>query len=264
MVSMCTYERRDVLAESLAVFARQLLARGCFGLVVVNDGSSDGTAEMLDALDYPVPIRILHTENGGLASSRNTGLGRARGELVMFVNDDTIPARDCVARHIAAHPSHPGERLCVLGTFGPPPDALAYALTPYLEQSSEVFGYGHMESGSRHGAFKSMTCNVSVSLAAVRATGAFEESFRHYGCEDTDLGFRLEAAGFSVLFDRTARATHRHVLNVDDLEKLQRTVGAAYVRLFRKHPPALTLWGHQGRTIASCRTRIDAVRDSTR
>jgi GT2 family glycosyltransferase len=262
-VSMCTYERREVLAESLAAFARQLLTPGRFELVVVNDGSSDGTAEMLDALDCPVPIRILHTENRGLAAARNTGLGCARGELVMFVNDDTIPARDCVARHIAAHRSHPGERLCVLGTFEQPPDALTNALTRYLEQSSEVFGYGQMESGSRYGAFKFMTCNVSVALAAVRATGAFDESFRHYGCEDTDLGFRLEAAGFSVLFDRTARATHRHVLDVDDLEKRQRTVAAAYVRLFRKHPHALAQWGHQGRTIASCRAQIDSVRDST-
>jgi GT2 family glycosyltransferase len=262
-VSMCTYERRDVLAESLAAFARQLLAPGRFELVVVNDGSSDGTAEMLDALDYPVPIRILHTENRGLAAARNTGLGCARGELVMFVNDDTIPARDCVARHIAAHRSHRGERLCVLGTFEQPLDALTNTLTRYLEQSSEVFGYGHMESGSRYSAFKFMTCNVSVSLAAVRATGAFDESFRHYGCEDTDLGFRLEAAGFSVLFDQTARATHRHVLNLDDLEKRQRTVAAAYVRLFRKHPHALAQWGHQGRTIASCRAQIDSVRDST-
>lgn len=244
-VSLCTYQRRQVLEKCLEAFCRQTVPIGTFELVIVDDGSTDGTREWLDRLDLPVPARIIHRPNGGLAAARNSGLTIARGRYVLFVNDDTIPAPDLVERHLAAHAGHAGERLCILGAFHQPPDGLRTALMAHLEQSNEVFGFADLESGERYDGMRFWTCNVSAPLTAVREAGGFDPSFRHYGCEDTDLGLRLEQLGYRVLFEPRALAWHLHVLDLDDFARRQRTVARAFVRLFRKHPRALERWGMQ-------------------
>lgn len=245
-VSICTYQRREVLEECLEAFCRQTVPVGTFELVIVDDGSTDGTREWLDRLELPVPARIVHRPNGGLAAARNSGLALARGRYVLFVNDDTIPAPDLVERHLAAHAGRPEERLCVLGAFAQPPEGLRTALMAHLEGSTEVFGYAELTPGETYDGMRFWTCNVSVPLAAVREVGGFDPTFRHYGCEDTDLGLRLEGIGYRVLYEPRARACHRHVLDFDEFARRQRTVARAFVRLFRKHPHALERWDSQG------------------
>ncbi|MCB9913719.1 MAG: glycosyltransferase [Planctomycetes bacterium] len=244
-VSLCTYQRRDVLAECVESFARQLLAPGTFELVLVDDGATDGTREYVDRLELPIPLRVVHRENGGLAAARNSGLAVARGELVLLVNDDTIAAPDLVEAHLAAHERLAGAKVCVLGTFEQPQAALDNALMRYLEHSTEVFDYARLKPGPLDG-LHFYTCNVSAPLDAIRAVGGYDPSFRHYGCEDTDLGLRLEAAGYVVHFDPRARAEHRHLMGFEDLRRRQLTVSRAFVRLFRKHPAMIARWnvGH--------------------
>lgn len=252
VVSMCTFNRRDVLAESLEAFARQEVAPGTFEIVITNDGSSDGTMELLDALTLDIPFRIVHQENKGLSAARNAGLRETGAPLVLFVNDDTIPAVDCIERHLDAHARETGP-IAVLGTFEQPAATMTNALTNVLETSDKVFGFNSMEDGHRYDCMRFMTCNVSVPLRSVRQVGCFDETFRHYGCEDTDLGLRLATLGYEVLFDASARAMHRHVLTLDDLRHRQKTVSAAFVHLYRKHPHALRAWGITGVTADGCR-----------
>ena len=256
-VSLCTYNRRETLRECLAGFSRQLLAPGTFEIVLVDDGSSDGTAEALEGLQLPVPVRHVAQPNGGLSAARNTGLELARGRLVLFVNDDTIAFPDLVERHLEAHRGAGGEKTCVLGSFEQPAEALDNALLRYLEGSGEVFGYAEMVAGERYDAMRFYTCNVSVPLADVRAVGGYDESFRHYGCEDTDLALRLEALGHRVLYEPRARALHRHAMDFAYVQRRARTVARAYVRLMRKHPDVLERWNNRSLSIASCREDLD-------
>ncbi|MEM7309787.1 MAG: glycosyltransferase [Planctomycetota bacterium] len=253
-VSLCSFNRRTVLRECLESLCRQQLAPGTFEVVLVDDGSSDGTAEMLADLDYPVPVRHLRRPNGGLSAARNTGLAVARGELVLFINDDTIAFPDLVERHLAAHRlARAGRRkVAVLGSFEQPQRELGGALLRYLEGSNEVFGYADMVPGKLQDAFAFYTCNVSVPLADVRRVGGYDESFRHYGCEDTDLALRLEALGYSVVYDPRARALHRHAMDFDYVCRRAKTVARAYVRLMRKHPQALSRWNNEALTQEYC------------
>ncbi len=255
-VSFCTYDRAGVLPESLAAFCRQLVPHGTYELVIVDDGSRDETAALLERIDFPVPVQRVQRANGGLAAARNTGLELARGRLVLFVNDDTIAAPELVAEHLRAHAalaaaddSHPW---AVLGSFEQPPAALDNLLLRYLEHSTEVFAYSAMRPEVDYDGLRFYTCNVSVPLAAVRAAGDFDTDFRHYGCEDTELALRLEAQGLRVRFVPTARARHRHFMDFDYFARRQRMVAKAFVRLFRKHPHALARWGAQGLTKAAC------------
>lgn len=238
-VILCTYNRRDVLAQSLPYWFAQTGVDDDFELVIVNDGSTDGTADLLDSTHFPVRHVRVDQPNGGLADARNAGLAAASGELMLLVNDDTLPFPDMVARHIAAHRARPGEKLVVLGTFEQPADHLDNALMRYLESSNEVFCYPSMTPGGLHDWTRFWTCNVSVPAEAMAAVGPYDVSFRHYGCEDTDLGYRLHRAGYRVLYDPTVRAHHLHFMDFDEIRRRANTVARAWVRFFRKHPATL-------------------------
>ncbi|MBK7643971.1 MAG: glycosyltransferase [Planctomycetes bacterium] len=240
-VILCTYQRRAILEKSIASFEAQDAPLGSFELVVVDDGSSDGTAEWLDAHAFAIPARVLHKPNGGLASARNVGLQAARGRLLLFVNDDTLAFPDLVREHLRAHAelAAGGVEASVLGTFEQPSAHLASALMRHLEHSPEVFRYHDMRSGEFYDHNRFWTCNVSVAAVRVREAGDFDERFKRYGCEDIDLGLRLERLGLRVCYHAGARAHHEHLLGFDSLKRRQLSCSASFVHLFAKHPSEL-------------------------
>ncbi|MEZ5977855.1 MAG: glycosyltransferase [Planctomycetota bacterium] len=264
-VSICTYQRRDVLVRCLDAFCRQELPPGTFEIVLVDDGSTDGTEEMLGGLEFPVPVTVVRRENGGLAAARNSGLEVSRGEYVLFVNDDTIPLPNCVEEHLGAHRAAGlvgRSAVAVLGTFEFPVEAQRNALVRALERSNLMVGYVDLEPGGTYDCFKFWTCNVSVSLDLVRRAGLFDESFRHYGCEDTDLGARLERFGVQVLYHPRARAEHVHPMDHDYVERRAHIVARAYVRLVKKHPHLLRRWNNHTLRLEDLEWAIENARSA--
>ncbi|TDJ69630.1 MAG: glycosyltransferase [Planctomycetota bacterium] len=237
-VLLACHERKDALMECLEGFSRQLLPPGTFELIVIDDGSTDGTAELARDLQLPVPYRFLEQEQAGAGAARNRGLPHVRGALVLFVNDDTIPFPDTVQRHLEAHRELADEQAVVLGTFEQPPEECAKNLTRLLERTSYVFAYIEFERERELEGKYFYTCNASLSTEAVRRVGGFDESFACYG-EDTDYGVRLEELGYRLHFRPEARSIHRHACQFEGMRWRQRTVAQANARLFGKHPRIL-------------------------
>ena len=237
-VLLATHQRRDVLLECLEGFARQLVPPGWHEIVVVDDGSRDGTFELLEALRLDVPLRVLQQPNSGPATARNRGLEVATGELVLFVNDDTIPAPDLIEQHLRAHWAH-REPVSILGTFEQPPHQLRTLGMQLLERVPLVFQHMQFEDGQELEPERYYTCNVSTPLNAVRMVGGFDEAFRRPAAEDTELGLRLSLAGLPLYYCAAARSEHRHVLEFADLQRRQPMVGREHVRMWARHPEVL-------------------------
>jgi len=86
-IVMATHNRRGMLERAVrSVLAGQYQN---WQLIIVDDGSSDGTAEYLDSLDDP-RIVVVHTAHAGAAAARNMGLDRATGQWVTFLDDDNV------------------------------------------------------------------------------------------------------------------------------------------------------------------------------
>lgn len=240
-VILCSYNRIETLKRCLDTFEAQDVAPGSFEMVIVDDGCTDGTGAYLDQRNFKLPVQIVHRASGGssLAKARNAGLAVARGELVLFINDDTMAHSELIRRHIEAHAAEPGQLRCVLGTFEQPPKVLDGALMRVLEHSTLMFCYSLVTHAQLCDWKHFYTCNVSVPLAAVKQVGNFDESFIHYGAEDTDLGFRLHQAGYRVRYDARARATHEHTFTYDDLQRRNIQTARAWVHLIHKHPQIL-------------------------
>ena len=93
-----TYDRRDILLDTVASVAATTRPWPC-ELIVVIDGSRDGSAEALRELVLPLPIKVIDQPNRGAAAARNAGAAVARGRYLLFLDDDMIVEPDLLLQH---------------------------------------------------------------------------------------------------------------------------------------------------------------------
>ena len=97
-----TFRRPETLFPVLDALGRQV-APPEFEVVVVDDGSGDDTPARLAAYRPAYPFRYFSQSNGGPASARNRGVREARGRIVLFLGDDTVPEPALLSVHGKAH-----------------------------------------------------------------------------------------------------------------------------------------------------------------
>src|ERR1700687_2504675 len=102
-IVMATYQRRNVLALTLPTVLGQDFPVDQFEVVVVVDGSIDGTIEMLAQLKATYPLHVVAQPNRGPAAARQAALRVARGKFVLFTDDDIRFTPQVVKYHLAEH-----------------------------------------------------------------------------------------------------------------------------------------------------------------
>ena len=85
-----TFNRREIAARTLATLFAQNSPPSSYEVVVVVDGSTDGTATALQSLRPDCSFRVIEQENRGLAGARNSGYKAAAADLVLFLDDDML------------------------------------------------------------------------------------------------------------------------------------------------------------------------------
>jgi GT2 family glycosyltransferase len=200
-----TFNRRDQLHRTLLGLAEQQLPGRRFETIVISDGSTDGTTEYLRGGETPLPVVALTQENAGPAAARNRGVEAARGDLIVFVDDDIVPAPGLIAAHLAAHETL-GDELISIGPMLTPPDG---GLSPWvsweqrmLEKQYDMVRSGVLEISAR----QFYTANAAVRRSHLIAAGGFDETFRR--AEDVELAYRLADRGLTFAFVEDAVGYH--------------------------------------------------------
>jgi glycosyltransferase involved in cell wall biosynthesis len=122
-ILICTYNRRNMIKEAIDSARAQTWPRE---ILIVNDGSDDGTAELLDGLDGVDGIRVIHKPNGGKPSALNVGIEAANGDSLIVLDDDDrlCPgALHVLGRSLMNHPEASvvsGDTICFHGKSGRP------------------------------------------------------------------------------------------------------------------------------------------------
>jgi glycosyltransferase involved in cell wall biosynthesis len=187
-------------------------------ILVMDDGSRDGTEAIVRAAAAAAPMRIAYERQpaSGPAAARNRGVGRARGRVLLFLGDDIIASPGLIGEHLRAHATWPDPSVGILGyvTWAP-----GIGVTPYmrwLEASGNQFDYGALTGRDEADpALHLYTANLSLKREFLASTGElFDERFRHALLEDIDLGRRLAARGLRLKYYRNAVGHHDHAIEL--------------------------------------------------
>jgi GT2 family glycosyltransferase len=176
-----------------------------FEVIVVSDGSTDGTDDFLEQAATPFRLLAASLSNSGPAAARNNGIRLATGDLLLFVDDDVVPQADLVKQHHRTHEQADGQAV-VIGPMLTPPDHNPNAFVRWeqamLYKQYHAMRQGHYEATHR----QFFTGNASVGREFLLATGGFDERFRR--AEDLELAYRLQDHGAQFIFNPEAVGYH--------------------------------------------------------
>ena len=201
-VIIATFNRREMVTEAIRSVLAQREAR--FELIVVDDGSTDDTAEAIELAveESTVPVRVIQTENRGAAASRNLGVEAAQAPLIAFLDSDDLWAPGKLARQLDYMQAHPDCEISQCDEF-------------WIRNGRRVNpGFRHLKRAGDIFIESLRTCLISPSATIMRTkffrdAGGFDETM--LAAEDYDLWLRILLDHEAGLLDEklvTRRAGH--------------------------------------------------------
>lgn len=229
-----TYRRREWVVRNVGALGAQTVSD--FEVIVVDDGSDDGTAEKLRTLDTSFPLAVLEQENQGAARARNVGARTAGGEILLFLDDDMRADPALLAEHERSHREGAD---AVLGDLPldpmSPPNLLSWGVGWWAESRCERLS----EAGAEIRLDDLLTGQLSIAKQAFEELGGFDVSFTReglFGGEDIDFGYRVLGAGKKVVFNPRAIAFQYYDISPATYLKRAREAGRSDWELVAKHP----------------------------
>ena len=231
-VVMATYNRRYILPRAIDSIFKQDLSPTEYELIVVVDGSHDGTTEYLKSLLPPCPLQIIEQENSGLAIALNRGIAASRGRIVILVDDDLVLDPSNFRIHLEAHAA--SDSLLVHGPVYVAKESADNFATDWIREvvDDEIKRW---EKGWTWPDDANIDPNYSIPRAALIASGGYDEIFKWR--QNSEFGVRLVKSGIKVVYEPRALCYHVYSKTPKQLLNIQiRSWGREEIALLRKHP----------------------------
>jgi GT2 family glycosyltransferase len=222
-----------MLVKSVESFLGQDYPKKDYEILVIDDGSTDDTADFLKK--YSNQPRYIYQENKGPAAARNNGIKNSKGEIILFVNDDTIAPPDLLKKHLAWHRKYPEENVGVLGFVTWHKELRVSSFMHWLEHSGLQFDYDKIK-GIDASWQRFWACNVSFKRDFLVKCGLFDEEFPCAVWEDIELGYRLSKQGLRLLYNKDAVAYHYHPSTIKSAKNKMLLRGKYSLLLGKKIP----------------------------
>ena len=229
-IVIATYNRRDILEKSLECLFRQDYLKDQYEIMVVDDGSSDGTQEMVKGKNPSCTLKYLkHKERRGPSKAKNLGINHAQGKVIIFIDDDVFCPPQFVREHMRYHKKY--DNVIVDG-----PAINTDRIDNLFNDKKKRFLAFLDFFGATF-----ITSNTSCKRASLIKAGGFDEEFgKKFGWQDRELGFRLRKMGVRRKKNRRAYVFHfKQKRSLDDfgqLLKKEKERGINAVIFYRKHP----------------------------
>lgn len=230
-----TYNRKPILQKCLRALEAQTFPADSpvadYEVVLVDDGSTDGTLAWLDAEAANFPhVRWFRQERQGPAAARNLGIEEAKGDLIAFIDSDLV----VTDRFLNAHAKALKRGMETLGsdrlfTYGRVVNTCNFDRPTSEPYKVTDFSAAYFATG-----------NVAIARHWLEQVGGFDTRFQLYGWEDLELGVRLKQLGLKLIKCPAAVGYHWHPpFEIAQLPKLidkeiQR--GRMGVLFYQKHP----------------------------
>lgn len=230
-----TYQRREVVLASVCALAEQRFSDR-FEVIVVVDGSVDGSVEALQKIDTPFPLTVINQPNQGAAAARNKGAAAAKGEIVLFLDDDMEAHPQMLAEHDRSHQEGAD---VVLGHLPLHPESPSNFLSAGVGAWAERRLQRLSESGASLTLSDLLTGQISIARERFYQITGFDTDFTvsgSFGNEDTDFGYRLLQQDYKIVFNPNAISWQKYVVTSRQYLRQWRQAGRADVVFVRKHP----------------------------
>jgi glycosyltransferase involved in cell wall biosynthesis len=228
-----TYNRKPILTQCLGALSQQVFADDKvegYEIVVVDDGSTDGTPDWLRQAPAPFPQVVFYCQDHqGPAVARNLGVARAKGDYIIFIDSDLVVTENFLQAHADALTQGAAElghnRVFTYGTVintcnFENPRSEPFKITDY---SRAYFATG----------------NVAIAKTWLEQAGLFDTGFQLYGWEDLELGVRLKKLGLKLISCPAAVGYHWHPpFSLDQIPRLiqqEEERGRMGVLFYQKH-----------------------------
>lgn len=228
-----TYNRRPILEKCLRALELQTPCPqlNSYEVIVVDDGSTDGTPEWLREASERFPhVRLIEQSHGGPAEGRNRGVDHAAGDVIIFIDSDLVVTDTFLSSHARALQrswTKRGNRLCF--TYGAVINTANFEAPTEERHKLRDLSWAYFATG-----------NVAIDREVLERSGLFDTGFRLYGWEDLELGERLRRMGVELIRCPEAVGYHWHpAFSLDQIPRLvqvERERARMGLVFYRKHP----------------------------
>jgi len=220
------FNAQSTVGDTVRAVINQPLPPGTFECIVIDDCSTDRTAEAAQTAGATV---VRSPKNLGAAAARNAGIERARAEWIAFADADAVPSRRWLVEILNAAHTADASILAVAGkTLGLDSQTPA---ARFIDLIGALDAETYLKSAAMAWA---PSCNVAYRREHLLAVGGFDASFKTY--EAADLHLRLvDRFGGRTQYVPTAIILHRHRRTWRAFWKQQRNYGVGYAQFFLKH-----------------------------
>ena len=205
-VLVATHARPGLLRKCLEGLCEQTLPVSELEVVVVDDGSpGEETLSVLGEFATRLPLVWTRIEHSGRSAAKNLAVMLARGEIVLFFDDDDTPAPDLVEQHLRAHELNPEETTAILGHTDWAPGLEVSPLMHYLTDVDKLlFSYGNLKPGERRNWQAFWEGRVSAKRSLLLSHGLHDQRLDY--SIDVELAWRLSPHGLEVVYEPAARS----------------------------------------------------------
>jgi len=195
------FNAQSTIKDLLVSLFNQTFPKKDFEIILVDDGSRDETVKIIKTTDKEKRVRLFSEQNKGAAQARNLGASKARGEILLFVDSDTVLPKDLVAKYWLAYQKHNNQ---IIGGGVKNPKGVNYlAWTDYLSS------WHNAHEGMKKQTVKEYlpTVNLSLKRKVFNDIGGFWKD-KSTG-EDVDFGLRAGKKGYQFFFDPSLGLWHK-------------------------------------------------------
>ncbi len=218
------YNAAQIIGECLEALLHQSMDQADYEVIVVDDGSTDGTDEIARAHG----VRVFSQPNQGPTTARNQGVAQAGGDILLFTDADCVPAETWIEEMVK--PLSDPEVVGVKGAYA----TRQQGLTPRFIQLEFEDRYRllrrdkYIDFVDTHAAaFKRRVFDIA---------GGFDPSIPGPTAEDADLSYRIASLGYKMVFNPKAIVYHRHPERWLDYLWVKLWRSCWRISAYRKHP----------------------------
>lgn len=204
-----TFNRWQSLVRTLESIEQQDVIDDNFEVIVVDDGSADGTGKYVEDFrrTTKITLKYYYQHRAGPGKARNLGVEKAEGDIILFCGDDTIFDRDMLSQHDISH-KIPGTD-AVLGLVLWNKEIAPNDFMNFLAPCGPLFHFNTIKNINDARFSHFYTANISLKRKWL-IEEKFDESLKYAVFDDIDLGLRLEKKNFKITYNKHAIVYHLH------------------------------------------------------